>query len=1256
MLLLLSHSWRTWKHAPGVAILAISALALGIAATTAMYTFIQAVLLNPLPFSDPDRYVVVLSQWRGLQLNGVELNAGWSYPNCIDFEKRNRTMSAFSCYSSQAENLAMGKRTSFGQGKGVNPKLMQALGVPLAKGSWFSDNSGDTYTVVISDKTWRQLGSPEDIVGKSISLNSTPYVVKGVAKPWFRFPMKFSGDLWFPLHVTSRDFTARDDHWLSCLAKMKPGITEEQARADMVRIASELEKEYPKIEAHHTADVASLLKDATDQVRPVLLLLLGAATMLLLIACGNVASLLLARAISRSQETAIRVATGASATQLAAQYISEGLLIALLGASIGLLCSYALVHLILRMGSDQIPRSEGVGVNPSVFVVTLACAVLCGILFSLAPLWQALRTPPNAVLTGASRATASAGAQKTLGIFITGQITLSCALLVVAILSVQRLGSLWTFDSGFDPRNVTNFYTYIPSSRFRSDSERVAYQSRLLHELDATRVAQAIGFTSTLPFSSLYSDIFITPEHRDISHVSFNEQIRLYDHQFRIVSPGIFAALRIPLISGRYLTDADGDATNTGFVIDETVANRMWPGTSPLGQSVVMRSEPDRRAAKIVGVVADVQDTPGEPPIGHVYAPYQKEWISLLPAGWALRTHPGVSVDQSAVENAIHRVDPHLAVYAFGTMERRKEEALGNHRLQSYMSLLFAATALILAVLGVYGVVSYTVRQRVRELGTRLALGATSNELLYLVLRQAMIKALLGGAIGTVLVLACSPLLRKLDVRIVSGVPFAWSWLTMLLATLVAAALPAWRASLLSPATALRDAPGSFWRKAKTSYLRAAHSLSSAAGMTAMASHTAEAALLAEIAESTRQADSFTGAIRTALTIVTERLQAERAILFAHRADDTAYRCISVVPETKQNWTLPLDAALITRLNNYYPALPFVQEDLDVLLRWSQEQKGRNGEEIETLRSIGPSVIVPVTVKSGVSGMLFVQLSSHLSTDPQTLRLLRSVASQLALMIENSHLTDRIVEQERLRRELMVASEVQKRLFPEKAPDVRSAQLAGYCLPARGVGGDYYDFLRISSDQLGIALADVAGKGIAAALLMSVVQASLRSLADNASMPLSDLTGKINRLLCASTGPSSYATFFYARLDENTRTLTYVNGGHNPPFLLRNRQDQEIEELTRGGMIVGMFPFSQYEEGTVQVETGDVLLLFTDGVSEAHNPQEEEFGEERLKELLRRHRHLPVDEMSSAILGELQTWMSDAPQHDDLTFVLMKVH
>jgi predicted permease len=1252
MFSLLTQAWRTWRHAPGVAVLAVAALALGVAATIAIYTFIESVLLKPLPYADPDRYVMVLSKWRGTSLEG-----SWSYPGCVDFGKRNRTMAALGCIAFQEENLAFGKQTRYATGRAVSPRLVASLGVAPVMGRWFSDADADAHTAVISAQLWRELGAPNDIIGKQVSLNSVPYVVKGVAPTWFHFPPRYSSDVWVPLHPSAAESKNREQHWLLCVGKMKAGVTEQQARADMARVAAEVEREHPESEQNHTTDVVSLLRSFTESVRPVFLLLFAAAVVLLLIACGNVASLLLARSVGRAQETAVRVATGASAMQLAAQYLTEGLVVSVAGACLGLAGSVVLVQLVLRLTSEELLKAEQIGIDLNVVLVTIGCALICGALFSLAPLWQALRVSPNAVLSNGARSTASAGAQRVLGVFVTGQIALSCGLLVVAILCVQRLGILFTMDTGFDSRNVTTFYTYISTSRFPNEAARAAYQARLLHAVEAAHVANTVGFTGLLPFSHSSTDSVIIPDHRDFSRLPFNEQIRLLDYQFRPVTPSIFAALRIPLISGRYLTDADGNPKAPSIVVDETVARRLWPHMSALGHTVVFGGDSDRTDLKVVGVVADVMDKPGDlaAQAGHVYLPYQVAWISLLPAEWALRTTAGATVNRSAVENAIHSVDPELAVYGFSTMEKRKQEFLGSSKLQSDMTLLFGVTALLLAVQGVYGVVSYTVRQRTREMGTRLALGATSTGVLSLVLKQAMGKAVAGAGIGMVLVFACTPLLKKLDVNAMNPGAFIWSVLAVVFSTALAAALPAWRASLLSPAIALRDAPESLWRRARVGYLRVARTVSAAAGMETATTNTAEAALLAEIAESTREADSFATAIRTALTIVTERVPAEAAVLLVRRAEGEPFRCISAVPEAGETWTLPVDTMLLTRLAHYYPALPLTEGDLDVLERWSQETGGGHADEISTLRQIGPAVVAPVSLKSGISGILFVRVGEKAAADGRTKRLLRSVAAQLALMIENSHLTDRIVEQERLRRELMMASEVQKRLFPEKAPEGGSVQLVGYCLPARGVGGDYYDFLRIGADQLGVALADVAGKGIAAALVMSVVQASLRSLAEDPALPLSQLTGKINRLLCASTGPSSYATFFYARLDEQTRRLTYVNGGHNPPFLLRNHQSGAIEELAAGGMIIGMFPFSQYEEGTVQLESGDVLMLFTDGVSEAHNPDEEEFGEERLKDVLRRYGHLAAEEMSEAILGELRAWMADAPQHDDLTFVLMKV-
>jgi sigma-B regulation protein RsbU (phosphoserine phosphatase) len=256
-------------------------------------------------------------------------------------------------------------------------------------------------------------------------------------------------------------------------------------------------------------------------------------------------------------------------------------------------------------------------------------------------------------------------------------------------------------------------------------------------------------------------------------------------------------------------------------------------------------------------------------------------------------------------------------------------------------------------------------------------------------------------------------------------------------------------------------------------------------------------------------------------------------------------------------------------------------------------------------------------------------------------------------MIENGRLTSRVVEQEKLRRDLALAAEVQKRLLPDRPPDVSMATLAAVSLPARSVGGDYFDFIDLGDKRIGIALADVSGKGVAAALIMSSVQASLRILSSDTDISLPQLVAKMNRFLHQSTGSNKYATFFYAQIDERGRQLRYVNAGHLPPYLLRSAS--AIQELSTGGAVIGLFPEMSYEEATIDLQPGDVLVAFTDGVTEAMNAGEEEFGEERLKELLRQVVHLPVNDVSARISEALKNWIKDAEQYDDLTFVVMKV-
>jgi sigma-B regulation protein RsbU (phosphoserine phosphatase) len=360
-------------------------------------------------------------------------------------------------------------------------------------------------------------------------------------------------------------------------------------------------------------------------------------------------------------------------------------------------------------------------------------------------------------------------------------------------------------------------------------------------------------------------------------------------------------------------------------------------------------------------------------------------------------------------------------------------------------------------------------------------------------------------------------------------------------------------------------------------------------------------------------------------------------------------------------------------LRAYPRPLPFAPTELTALAEWAAAHRPERLDEIRALDAAGVRLAVPLRTRSEILGVLL--LGEPLDSRPLAQggrpragfsayekQVLRACADQFALMIENARLTDRVVEQETLRRDIALASDVQRRLLPDAPPRGESVDFAAASVPARRIGGDYYDFVELRDQRIGIALADVSGKGVAAALIMSVVQASLRIISSEGDIPPPRLVARMNEFVYRSTPGNKYATFFYAQLDEQRRQLRYVNAGHNPPYLLRAERrsagdsaSAEIEQLSVGGTVVGMFPEMGYEEATVALHPGDVLLVFTDGVPEAHNPANDEFGEERLQQLLRDSAHLPADEISARISAAMKDWILDAEQYDDLTFIVMKV-
>ena len=413
-----------------------------------------------------------------------------------------------------------------------------------------------------------------------------------------------------------------------------------------------------------------------------------------------------------------------------------------------------------------------------------------------------------------------------------------------------------------------------------------------------------------------------------------------------------------------------------------------------------------------------------------------------------------------------------------------------------------------------------------------------------------------------------------------------------------------------------------------------------------------EATLTGDFIEASRRAGSFREALHAALESLRWNTGAEAAFLLENSSGE--YRLTAAVPEAEP-FAIPARGLLASRLPWHASPLAISAGDLEVWRRWAAASKPGHCGEIAALQAAGVRLAVSLRTARDQAGILLLAApAGREGFDAAERRAVGGCAELVALMLENARLTGRVLDQEILRRDIVLAAEVQQRLLPRQTLETPAAWVAAVNLPARSVGGDYYDFFDRNGAGTGIALADVAGKGVAAALIMSVVQASLRVIAADQGLPLPQLVARMNGFLHRATGASSYATFFFAQIHERERALRYVNAGHNPPYLLRAATGR-IEELSAGGTIIGMFPGAGYEEAVVALCPGDVLLAFTDGVTEALNPAGEEFGESRLQQLLRELRHLPAEEMAARLTRGLKEWMGEASQYDDLTFVLVKM-
>ena len=1223
---------RSWQGARAVAVLAAAALAVGIGSATTIYTVVEAVMLKPLMYRDGERFVAVFSA----AVSDPEHFGTLTLRDVQALGERTRAFDAFGWFRSAGKNLMFDGQPFHVEGVVVTASLAHHVGVDPVLGQWFHDDQG----VMISSPLWRQLGGDRTIVGRPLTLDGRTFTVAGVMPELFRLPVAglpdagFRADVWMPLDPGGR---GEPGEGYFIYARRRPGVTYDAAVADLKRVAGEIAAEDPANHSGFTVRVFDLREIVIHRIRQTLLLLFAAAGLLFLITCANAAGLLLARSVARARETAVRVALGARRWQLAGYYFSESLLVALAGAAGGVLLSLVLTPAVVSMAAEFLPRAEEVAVDWTALLFAATAAVVASGLASLAPLWQAIRTAPADALGQGVRVSAGTRSRRLSRALVVAEIAFAFGLLAASAVLVLHLRSLSRVSVGFDPDRLLTFVVSIPGSIAANANTRAAFQRRLVEAIDAVPGVDDVGFANQLPLDGCCMTASILPEGLPVDP-------RVPDRtSLMAVSPGYVRTMRIPLRTGRLLTDRDLPDDRALALLNQAAVDRYWGGQDPVGRYGRFNDSEGHRF-EIVGVVGDTKnDGLNNPTVPEIYILSSIPHVETM--HFVVRSVRAEGSLLTDIRRAVQAIDPEQPIHDVTTMREIIQRGLTLERLASYMTTFFATAALALATLGIFGVVSYSVRQRTVEIGTRMALGATRRDVLSLIIGSGLTMAAIGVLAGGVAAVAGAVFLGDaLSMPALGPTPFLYSTAIVAGVAVASSSLPAWRATLLSPLVAIRNDTGAMWGAVRRSVAQAVRQLATPVQTDIVPM----GRLINEFAGSVRQAASSAKAVQDAIAMLREHIQAESILLLEKKAESFG----------AEPCAFPAHGFLINRMRHYPHPVAMTDADFIAWRRWAQAARPAYAAEIDRLSDLRVRLAVPLRAKSDIVGVLLLGRPNARETyTPGEKQLVGGAADILALMIENARLAEREVEQEKIRRDLALAGEVQRRLLPPEPPKSRASTLAAFTLPARTVGGDYYDFLDLGAGRIGVAVADVSGKGIAAALVMSVVQASLRVISTEPSLSPAPLAARMNAFLHQATGANKYATFFYAAVEEGGRQLHYVNAGHNPPFLARRTGDGiEITELTVGGTVLGLFPGMEYDEATVPLRPGDVLVAFTDGVPEALNDRGEEFGEERVKALLRSLAGAAAADICATLGDAMRQWIGTAEQYDDLTVVVLAVN
>ena len=801
----LRYGLRMLAKNPGFTAVAVLTLALGIGANTAIFSVVNGVLLRPLPYADPGRLMTVYETSREFGQMSV------AYPNFLDWRRENHAFTDIAAYRGDDFNFTGSGQPEHLRGEFVSASLLPVLGVNPLLGRNFmpqEDREGASGVVMLTYGLWkRRFGADPNILGKTMTLNARSYKVIGVLPSDFGFRRR--AELYVPIaQYLSIELNDRENHpGLNVVGRLKPDVTMAAAQAEMTSIGRALAQQYPKTNGGHGVAVVEMKDDMVGHIRPTLLLLLGAVGCVLLIACANVANLLLARSTARSREFAIRVALGADRPRVVRQPLTESVLLALGASVFGLMLADWGTRLVLAAVPNSLPRSQEIGLDPHVLLFTLALSVLTGVLFGLAPAFHSSSVNPQESLKEGARGSGG-GRHRAEGVFVALEVGLAVVLLAGAGLMIQSIWRLWRVDPGFNTRHLlTTQVALSPTVMASPAAIRLAYQ-QLLDRVASIPGIQSASIASLIPLSDSDSEIAFWP-----GSGLQPPQDQMSSAMFYIGTPDYLRVMGIPLREGRFFTDQDTLASAPVVVIDDVMAKHLFPGQDAVGKQFSLI---ELGPVQIVGVVGHVKhwglDSDDTAKIrDEIYFPFMQVPDKFMPeavAGLtlALRTAPDPLSVVSAVRAQVAGPTEDQPIFGVQTMEQIISDSLAERRFTLLLLIIFASTALVLAAVGIYGVMSYAVSRRTHELGVRLALGASRREILRLVVGEGMVLAAIGTVVGLTAALGLTRLMASLLYGVRPADPATLAAVSLLLAgiALLACYIPAWRATKVDPLVALR--------------------------------------------------------------------------------------------------------------------------------------------------------------------------------------------------------------------------------------------------------------------------------------------------------------------------------------------------------------------------------------------------------------------------------------------------------------------